>query len=136
MNHRLSTEISEHDQLVLMMAKYFQSLGYTEIKADLPGWTRPNPIWWTKAENRKFIPDLTCKDSQGKTIILEAETCSSFNQQHTHDQFQIFRAHASNLKGRFEVVVPKYCAEKEGRQLIQQLAREWGFQLDNIWTPS
>jgi len=136
MNHRAQNEISEHDSLVLMMANYFKSLGYSNIKADIVGWERPSPIWWSNNENVKYIPDLTCQDKQGRLIILEAETCTSLNTVHTHDQFNIFRAHATGNNGRFEVVVPRICNGGDGRALISQLASRWNINLDNIWTPS
>lgn len=134
---RITTpEISEHDNLILMMAKYFQQLGYIDIKADIPGWTRPDFIYWKNNPNNRYFPDLTCRDTYGTFVVLEAETCSTLNDQHTRDQFTIFRAHANNLQGRFEVVVPRSCSGSDGRQLITQYAANWNISLDNVWTPS
>lgn len=129
-------EMTEHDQLVLMMARYFKQLGYTEIKADIPDWSQPFPIHWSNNPDQKYIPDLTCLDSNGILIILEAETCNSFNDQHTQEQFKIFRAHASNNNGRFEVVVPKLCSGSDARTIITNTAKSWGITIDNVWTPS
>jgi len=136
MDRRNITESSEHDQLVLMMAQHFKQLGYSEIKADIPGWTRPENIFWTSDPNKTYCPDLTCFDTNGVFIILEAETCSTFSDMHTKAQFEIFRAHANNKKGRFEVVVPKTCAGAEGRGLISRQVVVWGIKLDSVWTPS
>ena len=133
---RSITEISEHDQLILMMTRYFKELGYTDIKADLSGWLKPESIYYTNDPNTKYIPDLTCFDTNGIYVILEAETCSTFNDQHTHNQFKIFRDHATNNHGRFEVVVPRVCSGREGRQSINNVANSWGINLDNVWTPS
>jgi len=120
----------------LMMANHFKSLGYENIKADLVGWERPSAIYWKKDSQNKYIPDLTCTNREGKLIILEAETCTSLNTQHTHAQFKLFRAHATNNNGRFEVVVPRFCGVADGRNLISQLAQRWEIVLDSIWTPS
>lgn len=136
MTREMTSEISEHDQLILMMARHFKQQGFTEIKADMPGWTKPDYIYWTSNKNNRYYPDLTCYDSDGTSIILEAETCNTLSDQHTHKQFEIFRAHANKEKGRFEVVVPISCSGKDARQLISQQADSWGIELDNIWTPT
>ena len=130
-----NNEISEHDQLVLMMARYFSRLGYTDIRADIPDWNKTRPIWWDNNPENKYYPDLTCVDTKGIQIILEAETCSTFNDQHTKEQFAIFRAHANNVKGRFEVVVPQRCQNNDARDLITKQAKLWGITLDTVWTP-
>jgi len=131
-----ANEISEHDQLVTMMAKYFKQLGYTNIKADIPGWPKPDYIYWTNQPNNRFYPDLTCNDNDRREIILEAETCQTLNDQHTKEQFEIFRAHANKVGGRFEVVVPRMCAGRDTTQLIREIASRWRINLDNVWIPS
>ncbi len=133
---RFQTELSEHDALVLMMARFFIREGCSDVKADIPGWLRPDGIWWDNKPEHKYFPDLTCTDSNGKLVILEAETCESLATQHTKEQFQIFSAHASNMNGRFEVVVPKICNGKPTNLQVLSLARKWGLTLQNVWTPS
>jgi hypothetical protein len=133
---RTATEMSEHDALVLMMARYFQQQGYTDIKADIPGWTKPDFVYWTNNPENKFYPDLTCRDTRNVFVILEAETCSTLNIQHTQEQFQIFSAHSRKVNGRFEVVVPRVCQNEDARSLIQRIAAGWGITIDNVWIPS
>lgn len=130
-----SIEILEHDQLILMMARYFKQLGYTDIKADIPDWTQPSSIYWSNNPNKTYIPDLTCVDTNGVLIILEAETCNTFNDEHTQEQFRIFRAHATNNNGRFEVVIPRLCSGNDARTFIKDCITKWGISIDNIWTP-
>lgn len=136
MTRTIANEISEHDQLVLMMAQYYKKQGYTDIKADIPGWTSPESIFWIDNPQKKYYPDLTCYDSSGIYIILEAETCSTLSDQHTREQFKIFRAHATKVNGRFEVVVPRNCNGHSAREMISNIANNWGIALDSIWTPS
>ena len=128
-----------HDYLVRMMAKHFASLGYTRIRADIDGYLTPDAIWWTNRPNEKKVPDLTCyKNDPNKTkIVLEAETCSSLKSEHTREQWELFRANASQNNGEFHVVVPRQCPESglTGRELAKQLAVELNIALDNIWTP-
>ena len=137
MTRIIANEIAEHDQLVLMMARYFKEHGFTDIKADIPGWKKPESIYWTNSPQKKYHPDLTCYDPKGVYVVLEAETCSTLSDQHTEEQFRIFRAHATNVNGRFEVVVPRSCQGNEiGKQKIKSIASNWGIVLDAVWTPS
>lgn len=129
-------EVSEHDQLVLMMARYFKDQGFRDIKADLSGWQKPDSVYYTNNPSNKYIPDITCLDTNGLYIILEAETCSTFADTHTHEQFAIFRAHANNTHGRFDIVVPRMCGAVDARQSISNQLNLWGIRVDNIWTPS
>ena len=129
-------EVSEHDSLVLMMAQYFKQSGYSDVRADIPGWVRPDGISWSGRPDAVFFPDVTCKDSHGTIIILEAETRSTLEDQHTREQFEIFRAHASSHNGRFEVVVPRICEGAESRQRILDIAKGWNIMLDNVYTPN
>lgn len=131
-----ASEITEHDSLIKMMAIYFKQLGYTNIKADIPGWIKPSYVYWKDRPNDWFYPDITCIDQNGIFIILEAETCNTFADQHTRNQFEIFAAHAKNRGGRFEVVVPRVCNERDSRNLISYYAQNWQVKIDNIWTPA
>jgi len=135
MDLRNEIESSQHDKLVLMMAQHFKQLGYSNITADITGWTKPNSIYWTNNPDKKFYPDLMCKDALGVLVILEAETCNNLNDEHTREQFRIFRAFANNENGRFEVVVPKICSGGSGRELITKYSNDWNIKFDNVWTP-
>lgn len=103
---RESNESKEHEALVLMMAKYYQEQGYTDVKADLSDWEKPDQIG-------EHIPDVTAINGSA-LIILEAETCKTINHEHTESQFRTF---ANN--GTFEVAIPKLCSEKAHNRLTE-----------------
>lgn len=132
-------EQTEHDSLVKMMARYFATLGYLNIRADIEGHRKPESIYWKNRPNVKYIPDLTCnKNDEGKTyVILEAETCDSLTDTaHTAEQWKLFSARARRLKGEFHVVVPRICGELSGSDRAQELADNLEIKITTIWMPS
>lgn len=130
-----------HDSLVKMMVKYFGSLGYTAITADIDGYPTPNATWWKNKPQEQRIPDLTCyKNDPSRTlIILEAETCPTLTTEHTKEQWKLFSAHAKQNNGEFHVVVPKECSVAgspiSGQELVERIASELGITIDKIWWP-
>src|SRR3954470_16706705 len=62
-------------RLLWLMAEHFRTVGYTDIKARLPGYVPPPVLSGTLEDHR---PDFTCRQSDsGKTpIILEIVTAS------------------------------------------------------------
>jgi hypothetical protein len=110
-----------------MMARYFATQGYRNIRADIPGLVTPNVIFGTK---RNHVPDLTA-DKNGTTVILEAETSSTIPDDHTASQWSLFSDAAKKAGGEFHVVVPKGY-----RSTAEQRLADVGIMADNIWTPT
>jgi hypothetical protein len=119
-------ESKEHNDLIDMMAQYFASQGFGDIKADVPGMPSPDMISGTK---RNHVPDLTT-EKNGKRIILEAETSSSVFDDHTSSQWSLFLDAAQTVGGEFHLVVPKGY-----RGSAEQRSTALGIRIDTIWTP-
>src|SRR5438128_8428980 len=66
-------EDDERRRLLWLMAEYFRTVGYTDIKARLPGFVPPPVLSGTLEDHR---PDFTCRQSDsGRTpIIMEVVT--------------------------------------------------------------
>jgi hypothetical protein len=109
-----------------MMANHFNSQGYQNIKADAPGWLRPDIIRGTK---QNHIPDLTA-EKNGIMIILEAETSTSIFDEHTVSQWSLFSDAALKDSGQFHIVVPK-----GSRDTVNQRLQSLGIVAHEIWTP-
>ena len=135
MAQRGVSESQEHVNLIQMMASYFQSQGFTDVRADLPGYTQPETIRGTKEDHR---PDITCRgnDAERTVIILEAETASTVSDGHTASQWTLFSAAARQWGGEFHVVVPKVVAGRSGHNVAKERAQQLGISLDQTWTPS
>jgi hypothetical protein len=132
MASRNQSESVEHANLIKMMLNYFTQNGYSNIKADLQGYTASELVLDGRGNN--FLPDLTCnKNDAVKTrIILEAETCSTISDSHTADQWRAF----ARATGEFHIVVPKTCNGQSGRTKAQDRLRGIGITAEQIWTPS
>ena len=118
-------ESKEHQDLINMMARYFATQGYRNIKADVLGMVTPDVILGTK---RNHVPDLTA-DKNGTGIILETETASTISDDHTASQWSLFSDAAKKAGGEFHVVVPKGY-----RSTAEQRLTDLGIRADNIWT--
>ena len=116
MVNRNSSESFEHENLVRMMANYYTKQGYQNVKADIQGWFTPELIG-------KHIPDVTAQKND-LFIILEAETCTTIDDDHTKSQWLEF-----SKNGKFEVAVPKNCRDSANTQL-----RGLGITA-TVWTP-
>ncbi|MBE0448998.1 MAG: hypothetical protein IBX64_13070 [Actinobacteria bacterium] len=119
-----------HQNLIRMMAGYFQRQGYTDIRADVTGYSQPAKI-------SDCTPDLTCRkgDHRRTPIILEAETCDTLSDAHTHDQWMAFYHYARSIGGEFYIVVPTLCNNISGRDLVRQRLIHLGISADAIWVP-
>lgn len=134
MAQRNPSESQEHANLIKMMATYFQNQGFTDIRADLPGYTQPDLIRGTRGDHQ---PDLTCRrnDVARRLIILEAETGSTVSDAHTDSQWTLFADAARQTGGEFHVVVPKVVAGRSGHEAAKERARQLGIALSQTWTP-
>lgn len=113
-----------------MMATHFRKEGYSNIRADLPGYVTPDPV--SDRWGNYYIPDLTCtaSSSAGQRIILEAETCGTINDSHTEEQWKAF----ARAGGEFHVVVPATCGTESGRAKAESRLRQLGIAAQ-VWTP-
>ena len=110
---------SDHDKMVKSVADYFIKEKYPNVKADIPGYTRPDILRW-KGETSGHIPDVTSEDGGKFKVIVEVETDDSINDQHTEDQWKLFSAYAKRDGAKFLIVVPKGSeakAEKRKKEL-------------------
>src|SRR5438874_2198295 len=61
-------EDEDRRRLLWLMAEYFRTVGYTDIKARLPGFAPPPVLSGTLEDHR---PDFTCRQSDsGRTPII------------------------------------------------------------------
>lgn len=116
----------KHDQLVYILARHFQSLGYVDVKADHKDYQTPNLI---TLDGISHIPDITCYKSENgvlKFIVAEAETCDTMPKEnpHTQEQWQAFNQYVGKIGGEFHVIVPEECYAE---------AAQWGSFTKSWW---
>lgn len=95
---------TDHDKMVKYVAKYLESNGFSDVKADISGYDQPAKITWSKTGNG-HIPDVSGVGA--KLNIFEVETDDSIDSDHTADQWTLFAAYAKQHNAIFYVVVPQ-----------------------------
>jgi hypothetical protein len=128
MTNRPSSENDRHANLIRMMADHFVILGYADIKADLDGYAQPSQIDY-------HVPDLTATKSNGKLIVLEAETCGTIAGIHTSSKWRDSYNNASRMGGEFHIVVSRFCDSKDMVQSVQETLNKLSISANEIWVP-
>lgn len=94
----------EHDSLVEYITKELTERKYDDIRADLPGASKPKKVIW-QSTGEGCYPDVTGQKSGLR--IFEIETADSINDAHTADQWKLFASYADVNNAMFYVVFPK-----------------------------
>jgi hypothetical protein len=97
---RTITDQSDHDGLVYRTATLLQARGYGGVCADVVGYDSPAKISWHRT-GEGHVPDLT-----GGPYVIEVETETSLDLDHTKSQCALFSAFAREHNRIFVVVVP------------------------------
>lgn len=94
----------EHDSLVKTVAQILVGRGYSDVKADIEGYTPPKKIVW-ETSREGFVPDVTAQRDELR--IFEVETVDTMSAPHTEEQWKLFFAYAKANKAMFYIVFPK-----------------------------
>lgn len=105
----------QHNMMVLEVVKLLTQRNQASIRADLPGFARPETI---EGETGNHVPDVSATG-----LIVEVETADSISDQHTASQWKVFSDEAQQRGWKFWVVVPKGC-----RQEAEARCHELGIQ--------
>src|SRR5688500_13444595 len=83
----------ERRRLLWLMAEYFRTLGYSDIKARLPGFMPPPVLSGTLEDHR---PDFTCRqtDAARTPIVLEVVTPGSVDDPGTENRWSLLSSAA------------------------------------------
>jgi hypothetical protein len=100
-------EDEERRRLLWLMAEYFRTIGYTDIKARLPGFMPPPVLSGTIEDHR---PDFTCRqtDSARTPIILEIVTPDRVEDPTTENRWSLLASAAKLYTAELHFVVPKW----------------------------
>jgi hypothetical protein len=107
---------SDHDHIVLAVAKHLTGQNFTEIKADVPNFVSPLKVTW-KDTGDGHIPDLTGRDPSGHLYVFEVETEDTIRHSHSASQWKLFSAYARQFDASFYVVVPGGCGRAAKAEL-------------------
>lgn len=117
-----------HDSMISTTVDYLFQNKYTDIRADIQGYTQPSIITWTDT-GQGHIPDITA-NYKGVYYVIEIETAGSINNDHSLSQWKLFSAFATQHNSAFCIVVPKAVEikTKETIRLLGLYANVWTIQ--------
>ncbi len=114
---------------IRLMAETLPLAGYGGVRADLPGWEAPELIHGATKDHR---PSLFCQTP--RPIFLDVVAAQSpFALEELSSRWQLFASAAELTSGEFHVVVPRWVAGRDGRQVAKQIAELVGVRIGYIW---
>lgn len=122
----------ERRQLVWLMAEYFKTLGFTDLKARLPGYVPPVVLSGTLEDHR---PDLTCRQSNTARTptLLEAVPVDEMDDPRMEHRWTLLSSAAKLYGAELHFVVPKWSASGPGDQLLKRRLERLDIAHARIW---
>ncbi len=114
---------------IRLMAETLPLAGYGGVRADLPGWEVPEIIHGAVKDHR---PCLFCQSPRPVFFDVVAAQVP-FALEELASRWQLFASAAELTSGEFHVVVPRWVAGRDGRQVAKQIAELVGVRIGYIW---
>ena len=116
------------DGLIRLMAETLPLAGYGGVRADLPGWQAPDVVHGAVRDHR---PSLSCEAP--KPVLLDVLAPGPLALEEVASRWQLFASAAELVGGQFHVVLPRWVAGRDGRQVAKQIAELVGVRIGYIW---
>jgi hypothetical protein len=127
--------VGEDDRrrLLWLMAEYFRTVGYTDIKARLPGFMAPPVLSGTLEDHR---PDFTCRqsDSGHTPIIMEVVTPASVDDPRSENRWSLLSSAAKLYNAELHFVVPKWAQNGPVDHLLKRRLARMDLTPNRVWT--
>jgi hypothetical protein len=126
-------EDEERKRLLWLMAEFFRTVGYTDIKARLPGFVPPPVLSGTLEDHR---PDFTCRQSDsGKTpIIMEVVTPRTLGEAASDNRWSLLSSAARLYNAELHFVVPKWSAAGAIDNVLKRRLSRMELIANRVWT--
>ncbi|HEX8908440.1 MAG TPA: hypothetical protein VF805_04525 [Anaeromyxobacteraceae bacterium] len=117
------------DAAIRLMAETLPLAGYGGVRADLPGWEVPEVIHGAMKDHR---PSLSCLSP--KPVFFDVVSAEgTLTLEDLASRWQLFASAAELTHGEFHVIVPRWVANRDGRQVAKQIAELVGVRIGFIW---
>jgi hypothetical protein len=113
---------------IRLMAETLPLAGYSGVRADLPGWEAPEVIHGAMRDHR---PSLFCDGP--KPTFMDVLSPGPITLEDVASRWQLFASAAELVGGEFHVVLPRWVAGRDGRQVAKQIAELVGVRIGFIW---
>ncbi|GAO02776.1 hypothetical protein [Anaeromyxobacter sp. PSR-1] len=118
----------QKEAFIRLMAETLPLAGYAGVRADLPGWDTPDVIHGAMRDHR---PSLFCEAP--KPVFLDVLSPGPVALEEVASRWQLFSSAAELAGGEFHVVLPRWVAGRDGRQVAKQIAELVGVRIGYIW---
>jgi hypothetical protein len=117
------------ESAIRLMAEALPLAGYGGVRADLPDREAPELIHGAVKDHR---PSLSCETP--KPVFLDVVAAQgTLTLEDLASRWQLFASAAELTRGEFHVVIPRWVANRDGRQVAKQLAELVGVKIGFIW---
>jgi hypothetical protein len=122
----------ERRRLLWLMAEYFRTIGYTDIKARLPGFMPPPILSGTIEDHR---PDFTCRqtDTARTPIILEIVTPELVEDSSAENRWSLLASAAKLYNAELHFVVPKWSHVGPVDQGLKRRLARMELTVNRVW---
>jgi hypothetical protein len=119
---------ARREGFIRLMAETLPLAGYSGVRADLPDWEAPDVIHGAMRDHR---PSLFCE--QPKPVFLDVLSPGPISLEEVASRWQLFASAAELVGGEFHVVLPRWVAGRDGRQIAKQIAELVGVHIGYVW---
>ncbi len=118
--------------LLWLMAEFFRTLGYSDVKARLPGHTAPAVLNGTLEDQR---PDMTCRqgDRARTPVLLEVVLPSELDDPANDSRWSLLASAARLYSAELHFVVPRWTSRGGIDRRLRRRLRDMDVQPNRIW---
>lgn len=119
-------------RIILLMAEFFKSVAYRDVRARLPGYSQPLPI---NGSLKNHQPDVTCLqgDTQATGIVLDAVPIERLTDPETESRWTLFYSAADLYGAEFHIAVPRFRCRIPGPEAVRLRLRDLGIRAHYVW---
>jgi len=119
--------------MLWLMTEYFRTLGFTDIRARLPGYVPPPVLSGTIEDHR---PDFTCRQSdQARTpIILEVVTHDTVGDAASTNRWSLLSSAARLYHAELHFVVPRWDPLAPVEAALRKRLQRLELAYNRVWT--
>jgi hypothetical protein len=125
-------EDDERRRLLWLMAEYFRTIGFTDIKARLPGFIPPPVLSGTLEDHR---PDFTCRqtDTSKTPIILEIVTKNCVDDPMSENRWSLLSSAAKLYNAELHFAVPRWDSQGPIEPMLRRRLARMDLTINRVW---
>ena len=122
----------ERRRLLWLMAEYFRTIGFTDIKARLPGFIPPPVLSGTLEDYR---PDFTCRqtDNSQTPIILEVVTKNLVVDPVSESRWSLLSSAAKLYNAELHFAVPRWHSGGPIEPMLRRRVARMDLTINRVW---